>query len=319
MNKPELTIIVPVYNVERYIEGCIKSILAQSFNNFELILIDDGSTDMSGKICDIYADKDRRIKVIHQRNAGVSEARNTGIELIRGKYVSFIDADDYLHPEMYNTLISILDEFHIDVAICGIARVTLDGDIISQNNGEEKKYNRDELLKALFSSPNPIGSGCWNKVLRWEDNNQCRFKKGMRIAEDMLFLYEYLKNAGSGIQVRSVFYFQNIRPDSATNSNKCVTMYEVIKGVGLIRERAKEYSEALYVLATDKYVDTCSRYLQQIKEISKKENVNVNTIKKDIRRRMYQAFKEVLKLHPVKKKILTSKDILRYVFFILKG
>ena len=187
MNKPELTIIVPVYNVERYIEGCINSILAQTFINFELILIDDGSTDMSGKICDIYADKDRRIKVIHQRNAGVSEARNTGIELIRGKYVSFIDADDYLHPEMYNTLVSVLDEFHTDVAICGMARVTLEGEIISQNYGGEKIYNRDEMLKAIFSLPNPIGPGCWNKVFRWEDNYQCRFQKGMRIAEDMLF------------------------------------------------------------------------------------------------------------------------------------
>ena len=100
MSKPLLSIIVPVYNVEKYIERCIKSILNQSFTNFELILVDDGSPDNCGKICDEYKKKDSRIKVIHKKNGGLSDARNAGLNIATGKYIGFVDSDDIIHPQM---------------------------------------------------------------------------------------------------------------------------------------------------------------------------------------------------------------------------
>ena len=119
---PEISVIVPVYNCEKYIGKCIESILNQTFKDLELILIDDGSADESGKICDEYKIQDKRVKVIHEKNSGVSIARNVGINVAKGKYIGFVDSDDYLAPDMYESLYENLMKSHADVAICGIMK-----------------------------------------------------------------------------------------------------------------------------------------------------------------------------------------------------
>ena len=113
---PELSIIVPVYKVEPYLRRCIDSILAQTFRDFELILIDDGSPDNCGAICDEYAAKDSRIIVIHQKNQGVSAARNAGLDIAKGTYLGFVDSDDWIEPEMYETMIATAKEKQVDVS-----------------------------------------------------------------------------------------------------------------------------------------------------------------------------------------------------------
>ena len=118
MSKPLLSIIVPVYNVEKYIERCIKSILNQSFTNFELILVDDGSPDNCGKICDEYKKKDSRIKVIHKKNGGLSDARNAGLNIATGKYIGFVDSDDIIHPQMYEKLFNCINKYNSDIVQC---------------------------------------------------------------------------------------------------------------------------------------------------------------------------------------------------------
>ncbi|MEG0087047.1 MAG: glycosyltransferase, partial [Niameybacter sp.] len=116
--QPTLSIIVPVYNVEKYLPKCIESILAQSFTDFEVILIDDGATDKSGEICEEYANKDTRIKIIHKENGGLSSARNAGIELSNGNYIGFVDSDDFIHPQMYEILLREARSSNSDVVIC---------------------------------------------------------------------------------------------------------------------------------------------------------------------------------------------------------
>jgi glycosyltransferase involved in cell wall biosynthesis len=118
-NQPEISIIVPVYNVEKYLEKCLKSILHQIFSDFELILIDDGSTDSSGRICDEYLKRDSRIKVFHKENGGLSSARNYGIEKSTGKYIGFVDSDDYIAKDMYEVLYNNLQRENADVSMCG--------------------------------------------------------------------------------------------------------------------------------------------------------------------------------------------------------
>ena len=115
----ELSVIVPVYNVEKYIRKCIESILSQTFTDFELILVNDGSKDNSGLICDEYAKKDSRILVIHRENGGLSAARNTGIKYANGNYITFVDSDDYIAPEMYETLINVSKSSGADMVKCG--------------------------------------------------------------------------------------------------------------------------------------------------------------------------------------------------------
>lgn len=118
--KPDISIIVPVFNVEKHLKKCLDSIINQAFQNFELILIDDGSTDSSGEICDEYKLKDKRIKVIHQENAGLSAARNTGIDASTAEYIGFVDGDDYISYNMYEFLHNCLIENNADVAVCGL-------------------------------------------------------------------------------------------------------------------------------------------------------------------------------------------------------
>ena len=119
MHYPEISIIVPVYKVEKYLDKCVQSIRAQTFGNLEIILIDDGSPDRCGEMCDTYAQEDARIKVIHKANGGQSDARNVGIDAAQGRYLGFVDSDDFIEQDMYETLYNIIIQENADVSECG--------------------------------------------------------------------------------------------------------------------------------------------------------------------------------------------------------
>ena len=114
-----ISIIVAIYNVDQYLEQCIDSIINQSYKNLEIILVNDGSTDNSKNICDYYSEIDKRIKVVHKKNGGVSSARNTGIDIATGDYIAFVDSDDYLELNMYETMINNLEQNQCDMGVCG--------------------------------------------------------------------------------------------------------------------------------------------------------------------------------------------------------
>ena len=130
MNNETVSVIIPVYNVEKYIRKCIESVCGQTYRNLEIILIDDGSPDKSGEICDEYAAADSRIKVIHLENGGVSRARNIGLDMATGKYIGFVDSDDYIRPGMYETLVDNMEKENVDTVICGFISVTEEGDVL---------------------------------------------------------------------------------------------------------------------------------------------------------------------------------------------
>ena len=159
-----ISIIVPVYNVESYLKKCLESIINQTYKNIEIILIDDGSTDSSGKICDDYANKDKRIKVIHKQNGGVSDARNTALDICRGDYIGFIDSDDYIELDMYETLLKFLLNNNLDVAMCSSYTVKNKQLIRCKNfkpyilTGKEAIIN-DLLINKYKGSPIVV----WNK------------------------------------------------------------------------------------------------------------------------------------------------------------
>ena len=120
-NMPQISVIVPVYKVEAYLDRCVESILNQTFSDFELILVDDGSPDRCGKICDEWAKKDRRIRVIHKSNGGLSDARNAGFDVSTGEWITFIDSDDYVHPKMLESLHAAVQESGVQISACGYA------------------------------------------------------------------------------------------------------------------------------------------------------------------------------------------------------
>lgn len=204
-----ISIIVPVYNAVLYIEECIKSILCQSYNDYELILIDDGSTDGSGLICDEYAETDSRIKVIHQSNAGVSAARNTGINASHGEYISFVDADDWIDPQLINILVNRAQETGADIITSGI---------IWWHNSEkfmqeplEDKYildfsNESDLLyivnQKLITSP--CAKLYSNELIR---DKGLVFDKNLSYGEDRDFNVRFLTEATLASTVSYIGYF----------------------------------------------------------------------------------------------------------------
>ncbi len=238
--RPLLSVIVPIYNVEEYLERCIESILKQVFQNFELILINDGSIDKSGFICDKYKAKDKRIIVIHQHNSGVSSARNAGLKIARGIYISFIDPDDWIDKEMYAKMIDgITKATDIDL-VCIHARSILEtGDIISSKNNCPKNgllLDRYAMWKNMFSSPTIISPNVWSKLFKKDLINtvfDVRYKNG----EDLKFLLEYSINCRKMLLLPQDYYNYFMRLNSAARgrdarfSDLCHGIEDVLKKI----------------------------------------------------------------------------------------
>jgi len=190
--KPRVSIIVPVYNTERYLHRCIDSILSQTFLDFELLLIDDGSRDCSGKICDFYSQNDSRIKVFHKRNNGVSSARNFGIKQSSGDYITFIDSDDYVSSDYLDKLIDCRKHCQLSVSGCYLVSDGVDTDC---QFGIPGVYNLNEFVSTLDSNLDiaPFRSP-WAKLFMSEiiKSNKIFFDEDMTIGEDTCFFFSYL-------------------------------------------------------------------------------------------------------------------------------
>lgn len=177
-----ISIIVPIYNVEKYLEKCIVSILKQTYENFEVILVNDGSSDGSGVICDDYKERDSRITVIHQRNRGVSVARNVGISVSQGQYLMFVDGDDYLSSELCEKMIKKMEHSNAQCCVCGWEDVDIDGCVLkSYVNGGCSETIGIEALKDLYVRGNNAFNTvvCWGKLFHWSIWEELRFTEGI--------------------------------------------------------------------------------------------------------------------------------------------
>lgn len=185
----EISIIVPVYKVEKYLEKCVNSILAQTFTNFELILVDDGSPDRSGAMCDEYAQKDPRVKVIHKENGGLSSARNAGIDVARGRYLGFVDSDDYIAADMYELLHEEITRAQADLAICGIYDIYEGKEPVEKPIIHETATADEALL--LILQGNNISVHAVNKLYRRELFQTLRYPVG-KYHEDSFIIVDLL-------------------------------------------------------------------------------------------------------------------------------
>lgn len=215
-----ISVIVPVYNTEQYLERCIDSIISQTYKNLEIILVDDGSTDRSGEICDAYGKKDTRVKVVHKKNGGAATARNRGLEIARGEYIGFVDSDDYIASDMYESLCKYLKE-EIDIVTCGRFDVYpfrscgLKRKIFCAKN--IKKYNRVEAIGELLKTQ-VFSYGVAEKIYRKELFDGIRFPSG-RISEDLPVTYALFKKSRNIVHIGEAKYYVYKRRDSAGRSN----------------------------------------------------------------------------------------------------
>lgn len=201
MNK--VSIIVPIYNVEKYLDECIKSIVKQTYNNIEIILIDDGSTDNSSNICDKWENKDKRIIAIHKENGGLSSARNEALKIATGDYLAFIDSDDIIDEKMIETLVNLLETKQANISVCQFTRY-LEGNKPTFSHLEETNiYNKNKALVELLYDK--LTSHVCNKLFKKELFNDIEFPKGKNY-EDLRTTYKIIEKCDKIVETKSELY-----------------------------------------------------------------------------------------------------------------
>lgn len=216
---PKVSVIVPVYNVEQFIRRCIDSILRQTFTDYELFLIDDGSTDSSGLICDAYAEQDKRIRVIHQENQGQAAARNHGVAAANGEWVCFIDSDDEVHAQMLELLYHAITDGHVGISMCSVAEGDSVPESFSSPRGEKYAVHTvdQDYLDMLYDQG---GHRCWivcGKLIRTEIVRNIPFTAG-RIYEDNAVACRWLYEAKKVADIDEQLYYYRVNPNGTTKS-----------------------------------------------------------------------------------------------------
>lgn len=244
--KDLITIIIPVYQSEKWLHKCLTSIIGQSYEYFEVILIDDGSTDKSNVICDMYSKKDSRIRVVHQENKGASAARNLGIKLALGKYIYFVDSDDWLHENCLRSLIEEIDE-ESNIFIFNYNLVDEERCYSNFKNTEKiELINRENIIKSMLKiseKENYCEGYLWNKLFLREIivKNNIMFNSSFIMWEDMLFCYKYSLYVTKGVYIHSNLYYHRRNKDSLSyylNVYKMNSWYNAAKD---LYENIKKY------------------------------------------------------------------------------
>ena len=221
MEKDKLSVIVSVYNIENYIARAIQSVCNQTYQNLEIILVDDGSTDCSGSICDEYAEKDARIKVIHKQNGGLSSARNAGVEQATGEYIGFVDGDDWIEKDMYEGMLHLIHRYDTDIAICNYKIVGKEY-TVDTSTEEITVFEGKELLKVFIEEEEAyqIQNAAWNKLYKRSLMGELRFPEG-KLFEDIVYTTKLLSRSKKSIYVNKAYYnYIFDRSDSIMNSKK---------------------------------------------------------------------------------------------------
>ena len=250
MEDKKISIIVPVYNVEKYIDKCLQSLTQQTHKNLEIMLIDDGSPDNSGKICDEWAKKDNRIKVIHKENGGVSSARNLGLEVVTGEYVAFVDPDDYVDLTMYEKMLKSATENNSDMVLCGFKYVFEDGSEKLLVETNLNKVNSGDFLKYYLTAhpytknnvvytDNIMGGVC-RSLIKKEAIGETRFPI-LKIAEDFIFTLKlFQKNINVSVVNEDLYCYLQRQTSAIHNFDK-----------NKITQRLKSFNE-ISLLVKDK-------------------------------------------------------------------
>lgn len=232
MNMALISIIVPIHQVEQYLPPCIDSILAQTYQDFELILVDDGSPDNCGAICDAYAQKDGRIRVIHQEYQGVAAARNTGIDAAQGKYLAFVDSDDIVHREYLSKLYYSITSNNADASICGM--ISFCGDVPEMNTTDGGSsvtvMSGREACLGIYNMDNQIPVMLWGKLYKRRLFRGIRCPAGL-IHEDDATTPKLLYSANRVVQISDKLYLYRSRPGSIMRRRFTAKRFDCIEGV----------------------------------------------------------------------------------------
>jgi len=258
-----ISIIVPVYNVREYLDRCIESIVHQTYRELEIILVDDGSTDDSGSICDQWAEKDSRIQVIHKPNGGLSDARNAGLREARGEMIGFVDSDDYIHREMFSRLLEIMRREGSDIVECEMQRFFESSDVVTEiQPAEIRTYDNHGaveqlLLERWFHHTAPT------KVYRRSTVKGILFETG-KINEDVLWSYRAFHKANKVTYTGEPLYYYYQRMGSIMNTAYTEKRFHALDALQQRAEYIRKDYPALYPLALRLYAGACMYHYQTL-------------------------------------------------------
>ena len=279
----QLSIIVPVYNTENFLCDCIESILKQKFEKFELILVDDGSTDKSGIICDQYKKKDSRIRVIHRTNQGVSAARNYGLSIAKGSWIAFVDSDDIIDRNMYLRMFDMVSKENVSMVICSASCMSEDGkskiDIKDTRDIPKEEVISSHLMisEKLWKGPygNNLFVAPWNKIIKRELLGTNPFKEGVVFEDDLLANTLFLKNYKIGI-INEALYNWRMRKNSITHQKFDKKRAYVLEILYLRYQTFKSYGFSESANRTARmFVEIYIEYLYKTKIENKEKTVAV--------------------------------------------
>ncbi len=283
--KALISIIIPVYKVEKYLEKCIQSVINQTYENLQIILVDDGSPDNCGKICDEYAKKDHRIEVIHKSNGGLSDARNKGLEIAKGEYIGFVDSDDYIEADMYEVLYNLLKQYNADVSICNFYTVSQGKISIKNADNGINEYNRIEILKEILLDKN-IQSYAWNKLYKKELFDEIKYPIGKKY-EDIGTTFYLLEKCNKVVVTgKSEYYYIN-RQDSIVNN---VTESTITDYIELIMQRYDYIEENIKELSSYN-----KDYLKRILKTAEKDIKSLNEVGDYTKKKYEELYNKVQK------------------------
>ena len=301
-----ISVIIPIYNVEQYLEKCLDSVISQTYQTLEIILVDDGSTDRSPQICDEYAKLDKRIHVIHQKNKGLSGARNTGIRQAKGDYVTYLDSDDYIHPEAYQTMYDNLIKEGADISLASFTDVYDSDHEYEALDNECTTYSGHEAAGNFYhdSSLYLLSVLAWNKLIKRELLSDFSFPEG-KIHEDEYTSYKLLYSAKSVVYSKAVLYYYRQRKDSIMGQGFNIRRLELLDA---LEEAIKFYQEnqetELAGEAATRYLNVLMSYYGRMKEDCKEE--------KEKTAKLYERF---LKAYKTYKDVSLAQGKRRFLYY----
>lgn len=293
MENIEISIIIPLYNTEKYIEKCLNSLINQTIRDIEIIIVNDGSQDNSEKICKEFLLKDKRVKLINQKNSGQGAARNKGLEVARGRYIAFVDSDDYIELNMYEKLLYNMGKYNCDVVACQVNMVDERGNIIS-NKGNNPQNGYVEAGHEAMKRYLQFGRwASWDKLYKREVLKGVKFLEGRTCGEDHAVIVPILKNVKKMVTIDDYLYNYLVRKDSTTNSKFSIKNFDIVYVWEEVRKQVdgmeKNILDIVEARTFSSYIDLINGWLYsgkdnfktQIKEIIIKIKENTQAIYKN--------------------------------------
>lgn len=260
MNNPLISVIVPIYKVEEYLDRCVESIVNQTYKNLEIILVDDGSPDNCPQMCDEWAEKDNRINVVHKENGGLSDARNAGMPFATGEIISFIDSDDWIDLDMFKKMLSRMQNDNSDMVSCGVKWVEEDGSLIRDVTSDDVVLDTTTAMKELLND-SKLKQHVWNKIYKYDLIKDIPFEKG-KYHEDVFWSYQIVGRAKKVSVVKESFYNYVQRSNSIMGERYSAKRLDALDANRQRCEYIKNYFPKLYDNALYVYIGSCHYQLQ---------------------------------------------------------